>query len=409
MVRGSNAKNRPKSLIRQAQAIVATVQQHKGKPSVVRYERHRIGMHPEFNQASGGVATGEKWLYRNCQASLQSLIRISNFLGEPAMKKSLIALAVLGLSGAAMAQSSVTLYGVADAGVGRLKVGVSADPAKVGNDASGKTEFTSGSLMNNGTSRLGVRGTEDLGGGLKAGFQFETGLDLDNGAAGTKTGSGADAFWARQANVWLGGNWGTVKLGRQFTPSYLTTASYELTGVANYSVLANTYNYAGIGSRANSAFAYVTPNFGGFTGALAYVTKNDLGLSKAAYDLGLMYSNGPIGAGVSINKVANSKTNYQAGAKYSFGNFAVAASYTQASNQAKAVRRGFGVGAGANFGAFSVTVDLTRDIKNEWTGKKYTNGVVEAKYALSKRTFVYGAFLRLDSTNNYGIGVRHNF
>ena len=54
-------------------------------------------------------------------------------------------------------------------------------------------------------------------------------------------------------------------------------------------------------------------------------------------------------------------------------------------------------------------MDLTRDTKNEWTGKKYTNGVVEAKYALSKRTFVYGAFLRLDDTNNYGIGVRHNF
>ena len=54
-------------------------------------------------------------------------------------------------------------------------------------------------------------------------------------------------------------------------------------------------------------------------------------------------------------------------------------------------------------------MDLTRDTKNEWTGKKYTNGVVEAKYALSKRTFVYGAYLRLDGDNNYGIGVRHNF
>ncbi len=84
------------------------------------------------------------------------------------------------------------------------------------NDANDKTQFTSGSLMNNGTSRLGVRGIEDLGGGLKAGFQFETGLDLDNGNASSS------AFWARQANMWLGGNWGTLKLGRQFTPSYLT-------------------------------------------------------------------------------------------------------------------------------------------------------------------------------------------
>ena len=316
------------------------------------------------------------------------------------MKKSLIALAVLGLSGAAMAQSSVTLYGVADAGIGKIEAGSGlADPA---NDASDKTEFISGSMMNNGTSRLGVRGVEDLGGGLKAGFQFETGLDLDNGGS-------SGAFWSRQANIWLGGNWGTVKLGRQFTPSYLTTSTFELTGAALYSVLANTYKFAGIGRRANSAFTYMTPNFGGFTGALAYVTKTDLATPKAAYDLGLMYANGPIGVGVSVNKFSTSKTNYQAGAKYSFGNFALAGSYTQASNEAKAVRRGFGIGGSANFGAFALTVDLTRDTKNEWTGKKYTNGVVEAKYALSKRTFVYGAFLRLDSTNNYGIGVRHNF
>ena len=316
------------------------------------------------------------------------------------MKKSLIALAVVAASGAAMAQSSVTLYGVADAGIGKIEAG--SGLAAPLNDASDKTEFISGSMMNNGTSRLGVRGVEDLGGGLKAGFQFETGLDLDNGGS-------SGAFWSRQANIWLGGNWGTVKLGRQFTPSYLTTSTFELTGAALYSVLANTYKFAGIGRRANSAFTYMTPNFGGFTGALAYVTKTDLEKPKDAYDLGLMYANGPIGVGVSVNKFSTSKTNYQAGAKYSFGNFALAGSYTQASNEAKAVRRGFGIGGSANFGAFTVTLDLTRDTKNEWTGKKYTNGVVEAKYALSKRTFVYGAFLRLDSTNNYGIGVRHNF
>ena len=316
------------------------------------------------------------------------------------MKKSLIALAVLGLSGAAMAQSSVTLYGVADAGIGKIEAG--SGLAAPLNDASDKTEFISGSMMNNGTSRLGVRGVEDLGGGLKAGFQFETGLDLDNGGS-------SGAFWSRQANIWLGGNWGTVKLGRQFTPSYLTTSTFELTGTANYSVLANTYNYAGIGSRANSAFAYMTPNFGGFTAAAAYVTKHDSGGDKDSWDVGLTYDNGPIGAGLSVNKIANSKTNYQVGGKYNFGNFAVAASYNQASNQAELVRRGFGLGVGFNVGAFGLVVDLTRDTKNEWTDKKYTNGVVEAKYALSKRTFVYGAYLRLDGENNYGIGVRHNF
>ena len=148
------------------------------------------------------------------------------------MKKSLIALAVLGFAGAAMAQSSVTLYGVADAGVGKIK-SQTYDPIKgtLGgdNDRSDKTEFISGSLMNNGMSRIGVRGVEDLGGGLKAGFNFESGLDLDQG---DNLGAGG-GFWGRAANLWLGGNWGTFKMGRQFTPSYLTTATYELTGIAN--------------------------------------------------------------------------------------------------------------------------------------------------------------------------------
>ena len=94
------------------------------------------------------------------------------------MKKSLIALAVVALSGTAMAQSSVTLYGVADAGIGKIK--------SAGNDASNKVQFTSASTMNNGDSRLGVRGVEDLGAGLKIGFNFETGLDLDDGATTTQ-------------------------------------------------------------------------------------------------------------------------------------------------------------------------------------------------------------------------------
>ncbi|QTD46233.1 porin [Ottowia testudinis] len=312
------------------------------------------------------------------------------------MKKSLIALAVLGASGVAMAQSSVTLYGVADAGVGKVKYG-----APAGNDANGKNQFIANSTMNNGNSRVGVRGVEDLGGGLKAGFNFETGLDLDNG--------NADAvFWQRNANMWLGGNWGTVKLGRTLNPTFYGIAAWELTGTANYSVVANTYSFAGAGPRNNSQLSYKTPDMGGFSAEVGYILKSD-NADRAKWDLNLIYANGPIGVGLSANKTKGINTNYSLGAKYSFSNFALAASYTNANNAANLRRRGFGIGGSATFGAFALTVDLTRDTKNEWTGKKYTNGVVEGKYALSKRTFVYGAFLRLDGTNNYGIGVRHNF
>ena len=316
------------------------------------------------------------------------------------MKKSLIALAVLGASGVAMAQSSVTLYGVADAGVGKIEAG-----APAGNDATDKTQFISGSRMNNGNSRIGVRGVEDLGGGLKAGFNFESGLDLDDGA---NLGSGG-GFWGRAANLWLGGNWGTFKMGRTLNPTFYGITTWELTGAANYSVIGNTYNFAGGGSWNNSQLSYRTPVMGGgFSAEIGYILKAD-NADRDKVDLNVMYTNGPIGVAVTANKVKGISTNWSVGGKYSFSNFALAASYTNANNLANARRRGFGIGGTATFGAFALTVDLTRDTKNEWTGKKYTNGVVEAKYALSKRTFVYGAFLRLDSTNTYGIGVRHNF
>ena len=75
-------------------------------------------------------------------------------------------------------------------------------------------------------------------------------------------------------------------------------------------------------------------------------------------------------------------------------------------------RRGVSLGGTAKFGAASLTLDVTRDLKSEANNvayKKRTNAVLEAKYALSKRTFVYGAYLRFDGDNNYGVGVRHNF
>ena len=302
------------------------------------------------------------------------------------MKKSLIALAVVGFSGAAMAQSSVTLYGVADVGVGKME--------------GGKTEMISGGVMNNGTSRLGVRGVEDLGGGLKAGFNFEHGLNLENGAGNLSGGQ----MWSRAANLWLGGNWGTFKMGRSLTPSFYGVATWELTGTANYSVIANTYSFAGAGPRDSSLFSYKTPNMGGFSAEVGYITKPDNG-GNSKWDANVIYANGPIGIGLSANKTQNMKTNWSLGGKYNFGNFAVAASYHDAKNMN---RRGFGLGGTATFGAASVTLDLTRDTRNGG-GKKYTNGLLEAKYALSKRTFVYGAYLRLNDTNNYGIGLRHNF
>jgi predicted porin len=369
------------------------------------------------------------------------------------MKKALIALAVLGAaSGAAMAQSSVTLYGVADIGIGKAA-------------ADGQTKWgaESNSHVTNAVSRIGFTGKEDLGGGLWAGFKFESGLNLANGGT---TGN----MWGREANLQMGSDvFGTVKLGRSLTPSYNGVAAWELTGMANYSVVANTYGWGAFAqNRTNTQLDYRTPSFAGLSAELAYVPKAQGGLLDGDYgvanktdrwDFNLIYEKGAIpglSAAFTVNKANNvrcdppgtaggvcfspdaRKYNYTVGARYKFGDsFALAGSYNRSNyafNWAGAgknlptppypegsttgpggakfgKRYGFSLGGSAYMGPFTLTLDLTRDTKNELNAnrKKYTNGVLEGKYNLSKRTSLYLDYTRLDSTNNYGLGVRHNF
>lgn len=351
------------------------------------------------------------------------------------MKKSLIALAVLAASGAAMAQSSVTLYGVIDAGVVKR---------------TDQTVALNGNL--NGTSRIGLRGVEDLGGGLKASFNLEQGINPGNGTA-TSTGSNvvgtpnAGINWARAAYAELSGGFGAVRLGRSLNPSYNGMAAWELTGAANYSAVASQFGFVGDDDGRNDAqIMYTSPNFGGVTASAAVVLKGNTNLAatnapkneKAKYDLNVIYANGPIAAGFSFNKVTDHKANMSLGGSYDLGVAKVAASYQSgyslnriaalqrtpntvawvpsATAQAGAVLddqkyRGFTIGATVPVGAFSVTLDIARD-----TEAKDTNVLLESKYALSKRTFAYAYYLndgKNDFTNkkvnHVGLGVRHNF
>jgi predicted porin len=120
---------------------------------------------------------------------------------KPQMKKLFITLAVLAASGAAMAQSSVTLYGIADAWVGSSEV-------KVGGVGTRQNVVDTSGV--NG-SRWGLRGAEDLGGGMKAIFTLESGINLDTGASGQ-----GGLLFGRQAFVGLQSGFGTVSLGRQY-------------------------------------------------------------------------------------------------------------------------------------------------------------------------------------------------
>lgn len=119
--------------------------------------------------------------------------------------KALLSLSVLTCASAAQAQSTVTLYGIADAG---LRYGNGLSAANEGS-ASSSTVVNSGI---NSTSRLGFRGAEDLGGGMKAIFNLESGVNLDTGAFASST-----KVFDRAATVGLQGSWGTVTTGRQTT------------------------------------------------------------------------------------------------------------------------------------------------------------------------------------------------
>ena len=321
------------------------------------------------------------------------------------MKKSLVALAALAVVGAASAQSSVTLYGVADVSVGKTS-----DPGLgLAND---KFQVITANALNNGTSRFGFRGTEDLGGGLKAGFNFEGGLSLANGAGNF---SGGQLF-SRAANMSLMGGFGEIRVGRSLTTSFYSMAQWELTGTANYSVVGSQFGFGGPGPRESNVIMYNSPNFSGFSfsgsfvneGNAAYVIAGD---NKSKYDLSATYANGPIAASLAYNKVNSGNEGTVLGGKYDFGMVQVAASYNRYKTDAGAIlAQGYSLGASGTVGPVILTLDVARD-----TEFNDTDFLLEAKYPLSKRTFVYGVFTRngsgksVSDVDGYAIGVRHNF
>jgi predicted porin len=312
------------------------------------------------------------------------------------MKKTLIALAAVAATGAAFAQSSVTLYGVADASLAKV---------------TGKSAYlSSAGTMNNGTSRWGVRGTEDLGGGLKAGFNFEQGLSLNDGSL-SKSGGGE---FGRAAWMNLSGGFGELRLGRTLNPSFYAAAAWELTGAANYSVVVSQFGGVLGGVRNSSQIAYTTPNMGGFSATVGYVLKGNSADEKAKVDLNAIYANGPLSVALGYNKVQDAEKNVHVGARYNFGVFTLAGGIIDPAGDAK----GFTIGGSVPLGPVNLVVDVARD-----TEFKDTDLLVEVKYPMSKRTTAYAAVLRDGKkkngalgaatagkdVNGLGLGIRHNF
>jgi len=230
------------------------------------------------------------------------------------MNKTLLALAsmaaIVSIPSLALAQSTVTLYGVADLAVGKVKNG----------SAGSQTRMASGSSS---TSRWGVRGVEDLGGGLKAGFNFEQGINVATGAIDTTRAFG------RRATVSLMGGFGEIRLGRQYTPTALNTFADEFgvvgvgsRGIFSYGAGSNLGSTATTVLRADNAVSYFLPSMGGIYGQFQASTEGSaVGNKYVGGRVG--YKNGPIDLGVAFGKTETGTTpdfkNYNIQFNYDFG------------------------------------------------------------------------------------------
>lgn len=204
------------------------------------------------------------------------------------MKKSLLALAVLGaFAGAASAQSNVTIYGKLDLGLVKANDGES---MLIGGPANDKLR-----LDQQAGSRLGFRGTEDLGGGLKANFLIEHRFTPDNGAAdGT--------FWNGSSWLGLSGAFGEVRLGREYSPYFFTNIAADPWGYDTVAQNGMVHTSAGVAvSRYGNNISYRTPDMGGLTAHVA------VGLAEAdntEHNLGfnVQYKAGPMYVGFGYHR-----------------------------------------------------------------------------------------------------------
>jgi len=347
------------------------------------------------------------------------------------MKKTLVAIAALAAVGAASAQSTVNLFGRIDASIGSVKTTTTgATTADVG------TQIRSGGHTG---SRWGLRGSEDLGGGMKANFTLEQGFSIDTGADST-----AGLGFSRQAFVGLSGGFGTVNVGRQYDIVDNMYGIHDAMGNGGYSAVAGIAS--GFGSthggavgdtivRQNNAVMYTTPSMGGFSATAMWAPEENKGLGiSSGKAVGAMatFASGPFGFGLGYqsNKstgAAPSVTQTLFGTSYDLGVAKLFAQYVTGKNKTAVAGaayedKGFNVGVQVPVGAMRLQAGYAKEDTDNRAGATVRENKafgLMAQYDLSKRTYVYAGYRRLESdpagasntikTTSYGLGVVHNF
>lgn len=350
------------------------------------------------------------------------------------MQKKIIALAIAGLaSTAAFAQTNVTIYGIADVGIAQVR----------GNGDLTGTKVISGGLS---TSRIGFKGVEDLGNGLKALFTLEYRLNPDEnvGIGGNGAGGLAAAGPARQQFVGLTGGFGTAVAGRLQTTGYDWEVKYITLAATAFDI----HNQLTVpkfrinlqnDSRANNAVAYISPSFGGFSVALNHSFAVEQALSPVASSLnatlvGLYFDQGPVSVGLVGEKLqgngsvgatgfeSTERTDLALGASFNagFAKFTTAIQTTKNNGPKSATENNkfdsvYSIGAQVPVSAKgTVHVQYAQSNYKSNTLQNDNNGkgiAVAYTHDLSKRTTVYAGFGYLDNSgsgNAYAISGTPN-
>jgi len=281
------------------------------------------------------------------------------------MKKKLLALAIAGAfavpAASAMADSgNVTIYGQM-----RMSYDL-VNPGYANNTANGNVDSHNVNKVSDNSSRLGFKGTEDLGNGLSAIWQIESAIHADGD---TSTLAGRNTF------VGLSGkSWGTVLLGRHDTPYKMATRSLDVfnaTIADNRSILGE--GYANFDGRQRNVLAYVTPNMNGFTGMIAYVAGGETAYQSSqdkgnAWSLAGVYKNGPW-----FGSLAYEKHNLGA-----FGTGTVASPSATLPNLSNKDEHAWKLGLGYKWQAFKLGF-VYEDTKDNFGGTTGANGYVNPK------------------------------
>jgi predicted porin len=294
----------------------------------------------------------------------------------------------------AAAQTNVTLYGILDAAVSSQDTG--------GPD--GRTTVVNSG--NQSSSRFGFRGTEDLGNGLKAMFNLEAGASID-------TGAGDSALFGRRAVVGLEGGFGSLTVGREYSPIAAIAGATDAFGQGFYGSNLSAFTTNRLTRRLSNSVNYKSPAWNGFKVLAAWsagevntanTPSGDLKGVGAEYTLGGLY----LGAAYhQINRVAAGKDKEAAaGAGYRFeqlGGLEIKANWMQADREGTPAKyQQLNLGGSMPFGAHRVYANFQQQKQGAARGNSWA---LAYTYSLSKRTNLYASYAGLDNNDSAVFGL----